>query len=639
MAHHAAERGEPPERPAGIVDWLNVSPDPDKEPLLLETVTRTVSEPEKDDLLASARARVEDCAEAMGAQSKGRFDVTLRLEDRPEVAIAAQKYISTEWLSWAEAERPKRKSIALYQKLFEIAQLAELAGAEQPIEIVWGIGLTRWIKDKDEIDLPLLERLVEIEINQDAGGEIRIRPRSALASANLRPYEEMKIEGAPLAIDAARRAIETVDDEDGVSPFRPVTFEHALRACQTRLDAEGRYLPDHEKLSPTAPVPPATSQLCVSDRWAIFVRRRSDNFLLNDISHLKDCIESANGNLPEPARTLVTGPSKSEGSWQPLDTTIGGKIGFENVSVPESPVAELFFPKPFNDEQIEIVRRLERSDGIVVQGPPGTGKTHTISNIICHYMATGRRVLVVSHGEPALAVLRQQLPEEVRDLAISITTSEREGFKQVETAVRLLQSIVEALRPSEQVRLIEDIEQSILQMRQRLAAIDAEIEQIATAQLSQVPGTGHKPADLAKYVVETRERFRWFTDMRNNFTSSLDFADEDVAALQSARMELGGRIEHIDAVLPSVNDLPDGAKLAQLHDNLIRAEEFAKKASQHETFSVHINSTEMLNHAESAVQAFEVLLGARRLVEQRKWRRPRACCSIRQNGPGSKLGR
>lgn len=245
--------------------------------------------------------------------------------------------------------------------------------------------------------------------------------------------------------------------------------------------------------------------------------------------------------------------------------------------MPESPLGELFFPKPFNDEQIEIVRRLERSDGVVVQGPPGTGKTHTISNIICHYMATGRRVLVVSHGEPALAVLRQQLPEEVRDLAISITTSEREGFKQLETAVRLLQSIVEALRPSEQARLIEDIEQSILEMRQRLTAIDAEIEQIAAAQLSQVPGTAYKPADLAKYVAESRERFRWFTDRPTNFASDLNFADEDIAALQSARMELGSRIEHIDAVLPSVNDLPNGAKLAELHDNLNRAEEFAKR--------------------------------------------------------------
>jgi hypothetical protein len=175
------KRGEPPEIPDDVVNWLNVSPDPDKEPTLLETITRIVSESEKDNLLATGQARVEDCTEATGLKSKGGFDVTLRLEDRPEVTTAAQRYISTDWLSWAEAERPKRRSIALYQKLFEVAQLTELAGAEQPIELVWGIGLARWITDGYEVDLPLLERLVEIEINQEAGGEIRVRPRSALA--------------------------------------------------------------------------------------------------------------------------------------------------------------------------------------------------------------------------------------------------------------------------------------------------------------------------------------------------------------------------------------------------------------------------------------------------------------------------
>ena len=290
------KRGEPPAPSDSIAPWLNLSPDPDKEPTLRELVIRTVSESEKDELLARGQARPEDCTAAMGRQTKGQFDVTLRLEDRPEITLAAQQYISTEWLSWAEAERPKRKSIALYQRLFEVAQLAELAGAEQPIELVWGIGLTRWIKDGYEIDLPLLERLVEVEIDQNAGGKIKIRPRSALATANLRPYEEMKIEGAPLALDAARRAIAAVDVEDGVSPYRLDTFEPALRACQTRLDAEGRYLPDYEKLSPTAPVPAATSHLCVSDRWVIFVRRRSDNFLLNDISNLKSSIEISEGS-------------------------------------------------------------------------------------------------------------------------------------------------------------------------------------------------------------------------------------------------------------------------------------------------------------------------------------------------------
>jgi hypothetical protein len=49
---------------------------------------------------------------------------------------------------------------------------------------------------------------------------------------------------------------------------------------------------------------------------------------------------------------------------------------------------------------------------------------------------------VVSHGETALSVIRDQLPEGVRDLTISVTTSEREGLKQVEKAIGLMLGIV-----------------------------------------------------------------------------------------------------------------------------------------------------------------------------------------------------
>lgn len=33
---------------------------------------------------------------------------------------------------------------------------------------------------------------------------------------------------------------------------------------------------------------------------------------------------------------------------------------------------DLFFPMPFNDEQVRIIQLLETSNGVVVQGPPGT---------------------------------------------------------------------------------------------------------------------------------------------------------------------------------------------------------------------------------------------------------------------------
>jgi predicted ATP-dependent serine protease len=140
-------------------------------------------------------------------------------------------------------------------------------------------------------------------------------------------------------------------------------------------------------------------------------------------------------------------------------------------------------------------RRLEKSDGLVVQGPPGTGKTHTIANIISHMLATGRRVLVVSHGETALSVIRDQLPVGARDLAISVTTSEREGLKQVEKAINLMLGIVNDVSGNQALKLnlIRGLEANIVKNRKRLAEIDAQLAAIATTHLSHVPVVPRNP--------------------------------------------------------------------------------------------------------------------------------------------------
>jgi hypothetical protein len=87
------KRGEPPEPSESLAPWLDVSPDPDNETIVRESFIRTVSESEKNDLLALGKVRHEDCTEAMGPHAEGRFDVIFRIEDHPEITIEAQSYL------------------------------------------------------------------------------------------------------------------------------------------------------------------------------------------------------------------------------------------------------------------------------------------------------------------------------------------------------------------------------------------------------------------------------------------------------------------------------------------------------------------------------------------------------------------
>jgi hypothetical protein len=318
------KRNNPPPPSETLAPWLDLTPDPERTPQPRDHLLLTVSKPECDELVATGQARAEDCAKSLSVEAKGQFDVRLRLEDRPGIAAEAEQYLSLSWLPWSVAERPRRRSIALYQKLFEVVQLSELGGAEQAIELVWGIGLSRWVKDGAIIDLPLIERLVEIEIDERAAGTIRIRPRQASATVNLRPYDELKIDGVPVAQDAARRAIAAADEDIGVGPFQRETFEPVLRSCQTRLDPEGTYLPDSQHIEPDAAPPSPSDNLVVSDRWVFFARKRSDNFLLQDLANLKASIERSPEDLPGPSRTLVMGPARtSTARWKPLSDAMG----------------------------------------------------------------------------------------------------------------------------------------------------------------------------------------------------------------------------------------------------------------------------------------------------------------------------
>jgi very-short-patch-repair endonuclease len=617
-------RGAPPVPPDHLAPWLDVSPDPDREPAVRTFVIIRAPDEERLELIKSGAAREEDSEPSPVTDPTGSrlWDIRLRIEDRPALEDDARQWIEASWLPWALAERPVRRTLSLYQRLFEVAQLAEMGGGDKPFEFVWGIGLSRWRVDIHDIDLPLIERLVEVDIDEAESAAIKIRPRNVTPNVNLRAFDELGLQTVPLAYDSARRTMQALSPEEDISPYLRDTFEPILRACQSQLDSEGVYLPDAINLPADQALPAAGEHLAVSDRWVIFGRKRSESFLLADIDRLKKSIAQAveNDDLPGPCKTLVMGPQASVANqyWEPLTKEVGA-IGIGSTSVEaERKLGDLFFPKPFNDEQIEIIRRLEDSDGVVVQGPPGTGKTHTISNVICHCMATGERVLVISHGEPALAVLRDHLPESIRPLAISITTSEREGFRQIESAVRELQSIVDVIRGPDQLRSIRDTEVAITTLRDQLTTADREIEEFAYRQLSPALG-GKRAAALAQTVVAAADQYAWFSDRPEVPSNEAAPSDQQMESLRVARARLGTRLEYLGVAFPSLDDLPDGNTVAQWHDDLQRARAYSDAAKQDPSIRIRLDSIDAADAAIVTADALHQVRVIQAAVQETPW--------------------
>jgi hypothetical protein len=60
-----------------------------------------------------------------------------RIDDHPELRELFAWYVEYMWEPWALAERPRRETIARYNKLFSLQQAISSEGAETPLELAW----------------------------------------------------------------------------------------------------------------------------------------------------------------------------------------------------------------------------------------------------------------------------------------------------------------------------------------------------------------------------------------------------------------------------------------------------------------------------------------------------------------------
>jgi hypothetical protein len=613
---------EPPAVDSELAIWIELSADPERRPLVRESVLITVDGPEKDRLLAAGQARAEDCAPAiMHDASSGIWSVRLRLEQRPDLAGRLDRYVSGPWTTWAAAERPCRRTIALHRRLREVAREAGLGGADRTCEFVWAIGVSRWHHHGRDFELPLLERLVEIEVPEGPDAEIRIRPRMVGATVNLKALEALAPGAAHLARDGAERLLAAIERSGELSPFVPASFEPILSVIGSQFDPQG-----NGPGAPEAPPPPeGGDRLVVSDRWQIFARPRSDGAVLRDIERLKQVIEHAPKSeccLSGVAGVLLPGPDDDAkaGGRRPLSGVIGHPIDVAPATQVVGPdQGDLFFPLPASHDQIEMVRQLERSDGLVVQGPRGTDRTSAIANVVCHHLALGLRVLVVSRNETGLALLSEKLPRAIRDLTLNLTGSDKDGLRHAEAVVSRLQSIVETLNLRDQVEQINRLERDIIETRQEISLVDDEVADIASRNLEQFSGFSDLPFDVVKTLIADREAYSWFTDRPTRFLGATDLLVSAVDKARDARLRLDGELKYIDDAPPEIATLPDAATLMRLHEDLRRSAEPAPGGSRDGQLARHAVATLGLEGVGELAADLDALVAAHRIIAGEPW--------------------
>jgi len=632
------QRTDPPNPDEEIKDWLTISRDPNVSPDISEDLLLTMRREEAASLVSDGKVDDEDVMNSP-QDDEDFVDVRLRLDRQPKLQDKIETYIANPWQRWANKEKPRCETISIYDKFFNVFQTIEAEGAENPTEVVFGIGMALWRTEEKTIEHPLIEAFVEIGIDPQSQA-ILIRPRETDAQLHLKPFEDLENPGVVSLRQAAERHFSElarhadVNSQDPIdlSPFVRRSFEPLLHQAATFLSSSGTYYPQVASDPNDRTLPKPGETLLITDTWAIYARARSSNIIIQDIKRLKDVVDlTAEEALPPICKGFVSSPSEKKEPTR--DAYHFGEIGSGTGGETFNPIGsdedseedDVLFPKPFNDPQKEIIRRLNHADGLVVQGPPGTGKTHTIANIICHYLATGRNVLVISKGEPALRVLRDQIPAEVRDLTISLLTNERQGLKQLEKAVTFMANEVANKNPRSIERDRTECEERIVELRQKISSIDAEVFAWAKKQLQPVAeklsdNQGQFPAQLASIVANNKDQHTWLADeLGSEDKFDPQFSHEDINVIKRARTRLGKDLQYIGCNLLHPNDLPDTASICAIHDSLVRADRLRQIAKEKNFQRISIRADESIARTEQLLEELKGLAHIHETFKDNNW--------------------
>jgi very-short-patch-repair endonuclease len=418
------------------------------------------------------------------------------LENHPEVAVALNDYMQASWKPWADKyDAWTDFQEKVYAPLFAINRDLKRLGEE--FELVLGLGCLTWkTPSSQQVRRHIITAQVTLEFDP-AGGMFTLRPASDGARLSLEidmldPSEQPSVpQREVVAADLAMA---------GEDPWDFQAIDKALRGFTQAINEDGTYDPTADEPSGMDRVPKTAFAP------ALLLRRRTSKGLLLAFEEVIKQLQEGETIPPGVKRLTKAATNEGPGSESP---------GLPDIS--SSPTnTRVYFPLPANEDQRQIVERLDGRHGVLVQGPPGTGKSHTIANLICHLLATGQRVLITAQTPRALQVLRDKLPAELRPLCLSVLGNDKAAQDNVEDSVRNITDRADSWNVSAANEEIRKVEAELDRLAQRETTLEREVRTFREAEIHThtiADGTYSGTAQtIAQQVRRNAQRFAWFTD-------------------------------------------------------------------------------------------------------------------------------
>ena len=238
-------------------------------------------------------------------------------------------------------------------------------------------------------------------------------------------------------------------------------------------------------------------RLLLSMEPCFIVRKRLDGTVKAIEQIIEDVQET--GEIPAPIRGIVSGGTTEipEASGEETIEEQLAAVGGESV--------DILLSKEANREQLEIARRIERYNAVLVQGPPGTGKTHTIANLMGHFFAQGKSVLVTSYTKKALRVLKEKVAPGLQNLCVSILDDSNVDMERSVDGITDYMSKTTSFELEKEMNALADERRRIID---QLAKVRRNIFAIIHQECNSIVlnGEGISPSKAAEFVVDHAEK-------------------------------------------------------------------------------------------------------------------------------------
>jgi hypothetical protein len=476
---------ERPPVPKDVADWVRAEEldQSEKEPELLREIRVIVERqvPDPDAPQDSPRTIVQQVPELR------------RLEDHPDVQNTWLEYLVEKWEPWAQEMRRWQEVQTVYESLdFMRRRLEE---AEERYELVLAIGFLQW-RDPTGTAIARHVLTAPAELTLDAArGLLTVVPAASFEGFRIE-LDMLDPQHQPrLNKDKLDELLEELDiqawDTNHVTPI--------LHEIANSLSADAQVDETFQRADRVEERP----RLSFAPALVLRERRPAAYEVL-----IGKFLEAATADRLESTPPWL----RLLGEGEPVST--GASTACEDDTRGPVETGRYLFPLPTNEEQRQIVQRLETDPCVLVKGPPGTGKSHTIANLISHLLARGERVLVTALAPKALTVLRGLLPHDIRDLCVTALGSSREDQRLLEESVRgILRRKNEWHGPTAAQQAIERAESDLRELENELARVERRLRDLREAETHsyELPG-GYSgtAAQIARKLNEQEQDFGWF---------------------------------------------------------------------------------------------------------------------------------